>query len=148
MLRPREPEGEHGLPRFVGDVHGPVVAGPELCSTLAVAKHLAAGLQGFSADGGKIGKLRSFVIRVVPAVTDVEEVTGHRLSLLVRRRERTSLSAADARGSVSAMSPNNGEALSFHAGARVGEGALPAPETFMPRPERPEGFQVSLFVVS
>jgi hypothetical protein len=46
------------------------------------------------------------------------------------------------------MSPNNGEALSFHAGARVGEGALPAPETFMPRPERPEGFQVSLFVVS
>src|ERR671912_508834 len=68
VLRPREPEGEHGLSRFVRDVHRPVVAGPEVGRALAVAKHLAAALERFRANGSEVGKLRPFVIRIVPAV--------------------------------------------------------------------------------
>src|ERR687898_3335262 len=93
VLRPREPEGEHGFSRFVGDVHRPVVARPEVGRALAVAKHLAAALERFSANGSEVGKLRPFVIRIVPAVIDVEEVARHRaLPLCGRAGARASLS--------------------------------------------------------
>src|SRR5215210_4972061 len=78
VLRPREPEGEQGLSRFVRDVHRPIVARPELCRALVVAKHLAAASERFSANGSEVGKLRPFVIQIVPAVMDVEEVARHR----------------------------------------------------------------------
>ena len=62
VQRSREPQREHGLAVVVHDVHGPVVAGPEVGPALDPAQHLAAGPKGFVANGVEVVKLRSLPV--------------------------------------------------------------------------------------
>jgi hypothetical protein len=94
--RPREPKGQHGSPILADDVHGPVVAVPELGPILAASEEFGAGGEGSVANGIEAGKLRSLRIGKVNAVTDVEEVARHGAPSLLRAGARTRLSAADA----------------------------------------------------
>ena len=133
MLRPREPEREQGLLRFVCDVHDPILAGPEVTVALYPPKHLAAGLDRLRSRRGEIGKLRPYRVGNVVAVADVEEVTRHRRSPLLSGGS-TDVSLSRRRlVRLSAMDPNAVASHPFRPGrggyasgrirrARVGEG--------------------------
>src|SRR5215203_3993264 len=96
----RECEGTDLIAGAVDDAQLPLAVVPELAA--AVSQHRAREHDGFGAGLLDVCQHGTFAVDRLDAIDDVEEQRGMRLSGFYRR-ERTSLSGADAQGVRSAI---------------------------------------------